>query len=115
MTDPQENKLPPVKKFWGGWANIAVEYATKRYRSNVINWGMIPFSIEEEDLDVDTGDLIYIPSIRTMIKDGCRTVKAYIVRAMEIEKMDLAMKDLTSNEKNILLSGSLINYYADSN
>ena len=103
------------QKVLGGWANMAIEYATKRYRSNVINWGMIPFTIDGEDLDINAGDHLYIPSVRSTLKKGGTTVQAYIIKALQIEKIDLAVKDLTSDEKDIILSGSLINYYADGN
>ena len=94
---------------------MAIEYATKRYRSNVINWGMIPFTIDGEDLDVNAGDHLYIPSVRSTLKNGGTAVQAYIIKPLKIEKIDLSVKDLTSDEKDIILSGSLINYYADGN
>ena len=69
MTVQQENRLHHVRKFLGGWANIAQEYATKRYRSNLINWGMLPFIYEQEELPFKKDDYIFVPNIAEAVKD----------------------------------------------
>lgn len=96
----------------GGDANIAVEYATKRYRSNLINWGLLPFSIDpdaKKRLMVD--DYIYIPGIRQAVQAGADTVDAYIIGAQEF-RLVLKLENLSREERAILLAGCLINYYA---
>ncbi|NLU06980.1 MAG: hydratase [Clostridiales bacterium] len=96
------------QKVLGGYANIAKEYATKRYRSNLINWGMIPFTIED-DPKFRCNDFIFIPNIRKKLLKKCQKLDAYIVRD-KIEKFTLNIHKLTDNEINIILSGCLINY-----
>lgn len=98
------------QKVLGGWANIAVEYATKRYRSNLINWGMLPFTAES--LSLATGDYIFIPGIRAAVKNKIDKITAYIVKADGFFETTLVLKDLTDDERDIILSGCLINYYA---
>ncbi len=92
----------------GGVANIAKEYATKRYRSNLINWGMIPFLIDKNDFEV--GDLIYIENIKNQIKDGAKTFKAKVI-GKTTKDIVLRIDALTDSEKDIILKGCLINYY----
>ncbi|WP_058486253.1 hydratase [Defluviitalea phaphyphila] len=101
------------QKVLGGWANIAKEYATKRYRSNLINWGMLPFIFKEE-LPFEKGDYIFIPNIRTAIADKATKIKAYVVKD-ELKEFTLEMSDLTDDEREIILSGCLINYYRSQN
>ena len=100
------------QKVLGGWANIANEYATKRYRSNLINWGMLPFLTEEKDtaLSFRNGDYIYVPEIRRAIEEKEVSVKAYVV-GTELKEIQLALGELTDNEREIILKGCLINYY----
>ncbi|NLK20668.1 MAG: hydratase [Epulopiscium sp.] len=97
------------QKVLGGWANIAKEYATKRYRSNLINWGMLPFIFKEE-LPFEKGDYIFIPGIREAITNKANEIKAYVVHD-KLKEFTLEMADLTDDERNIILSGCLINFY----
>ncbi|MGN0299352.1 MAG: hydratase [Lachnospiraceae bacterium] len=97
------------QKVLGGWANIAKEYATKRYRSNLINWGMIPFIYEEEELPFTNLDFIFIPGIRTAIKEKASSVTAYVVKDT-LEAFELKIGELTDDERQIILDGCLINY-----
>ena len=97
------------QKVLGGWANIAKEYATKRYRSNLINWGMLPF-IYEEDICFDNGDYLFIPNIIEAIKEKKSTIKAYVVN-QNMKEFELKLGDLTDDEREIILKGCLINYY----
>lgn len=92
----------------GGLANICREYATKRYRSNVINWGMLPFQMEAEP-EFEVGDYIYIPDIRAALLENGKQIKAYVVGS-EIKELCLYMEDMTPEEKRIIEAGSLINY-----
>lgn len=97
------------QKVLGGWANIAKEYATKRYRSNLINWGMVPFTLEEE-LPFKNGDYLFVPNIRQAVEEKKVSIKAYIV-GEAIKEFTLTLSDLTDDERNIILAGCLINYY----
>ena len=99
------------QKVLGGWANIANSYATKRYRSNLINWGMLPFLIEEGDLPFTRGDYIFVPEIRKAIKEKATEIKAYVVSEGEMKEFTLKMGELTDDERTIILKGCLINYY----
>ena len=99
------------QKVLGGWANIANSYATKRYRSNLINWGMLPFLIEEGDLPFTRGDYIFVPEIRKAIKEKATEIKAYVVSESEMKEFTLKMGELTDDERTIILKGCLINYY----
>ena len=100
------------QKVLGGWANIANEYATKRYRSNLINWGMLPFITEEAHttLSFKNGDYIFVPDIRRAVEEKSPVVKAYVV-AGSIKEIELKLGDLTDAEREIILKGCLINYY----
>ncbi len=99
------------QKVLGGWANIANEYATKRYRSNLINWGMLPFLIQEGELPFANGDYIFIPDIRKAVEE-CRTdIAAYVVKEGTLKEFSLKMGELTEDERTIILKGCLINYY----
>ena len=97
------------QKVLGGWANIAREYATKRYRSNLINWGMVPFTLDG-DLPFTNGDYIFIPGIRAAVKDKVSEIKAYVL-GDNMKEFTLTLKDLTDDERAIILAGCLINYY----
>ena len=100
------------QKVLGGWANIANEYATKRYRSNLINWGMLPFITEEnhEHLSFKNGDYIFVPDVRKAVEEKTDVVRAYVI-GDEITELPLALGDLTDVEREIILKGCLINYY----
>lgn len=99
----------------GGLANIANEYATKRYRSNVMNWGMLPFLLDEEPA-FEVGDFIYVPDIRTALDGDMEHIKAYVIRNEEgnpIQEINLHIADMTPEERAIVKSGCLINYNRD--
>ena len=98
------------QKVLGGWANIANEYATKRYRSNLINWGMIPFIIPSGDLPFANGDYIFIPDVRKAIEDKLTEIPAFVVSAEEQKPFNLQLGELTDDEREIILKGCLINY-----
>ena len=98
------------QKVLGGWANIANEYATKRYRSNLINWGMLPFLIEKGELPFKKGDFIFIPQIRKAIEEKWSEVNAYTV-GDTMKEFTLKLGELTDDEREIILKGCLINYY----
>ncbi len=98
------------QKVLGGWANIANEYATKRYRSNLINWGMLPFLIPEGDLPFANGDYLFIPGIRKAIEEKADTIMAYVVKD-GLVPFELRLGELTDDERTIILKGCLINYY----
>ncbi len=97
------------QKVLGGWANFAKEYATKRYRSNLINWGMLPF-ILDGDIPFDNGDFVYIPDIVNAVKNKDTEIKAYVVKDT-IKEFSVTLADLTDDEREIILSGCLINFY----
>ena len=99
------------QKVLGGWANIANEYATKRYRSNLINWGMIPFVIDQGELPFHNLDYLFVPKIREAIADGKTEFEAYVVKDGALKPFTLRMGELTPDEKDIILKGCLINYY----
>ena len=93
----------------GGLANIAREYATKRYRSNVMNWGMIPFQMDEEPDDFEVGNYIYVPGIRAALDGDKMNIKAYII-GDQVKELNLYIADMTEDEKKIVKAGCLINY-----
>ena len=101
------------QKVLGGWANIAKGYATKRYRSNLINWGMLPFLYPEDELPFANDDYIFIPGIRKAIQDKLTDIPAYVV-GKEMKPITLKMGELTDDERKIILAGCLINYYKES-
>ncbi len=103
------------QKVLGGWANIAKEYATKRYRSNLINWGMLPFIFDEENLPFENGDYVFIPQVAQGIKDKKSEFTAYVVRNGEMKEFTLKMGELTDDEREIILAGCLINYNRNKN
>ncbi|MBP2637598.1 MAG: 3-isopropylmalate dehydratase [Firmicutes bacterium] len=97
----------------GGDANIAIEYATKRYRSNVINWGMIPFTIDEAEIaKFAVEDYLFIPNIRQSIIDGTEKVQAFVINKQGKTPIELSIKNLAKEDRDIILAGCLINYYA---
>ncbi len=93
----------------GGLANITKEYATKRYRSNVMNWGMIPFQTEEEP-DFEVGDYIYVPGARKALDGDLKDITAYVIKDGAMKKMKLYVADMTAEEREIVKAGCLINY-----
>ena len=99
------------QKVLGGWANIANEYATKRYRSNLINWGMLPFLIQDKDTELPfaNDDYIFIPGIAEAVKNKTDEIKAYVVNK-DMKEFTLTLGQLTDNEREIILKGCLINY-----
>ncbi|SMC31647.1 hydratase [Sporomusa malonica] len=98
----------------GGDANIAIEYAAKRYRSNLINWGMIPFTISTGDQDkLRVDDYLYIPGIRQAIINGEEKVQAVVVGAKGTTMLELKLEDISQEERDIILAGCLMNYYAN--
>ena len=98
------------QKVLGGWANIANEYATKRYRSNLINWGMLPFIIEEGELPFKNLDYLFVPGIRKAVEDKIEVIKAYRVSEEGLSEFELRLGELTDEERQIILDGCLINY-----
>ena len=100
------------QKVLGGWANIANEYATKRYRSNLINWGMLPFTIKKGDLPFKNKDYIFVPEIRKAVEDKLTSIPAYVVNE-GMKEITLTLGELTDDEREIILKGCLINYYRD--
>ena len=99
------------QKVLGGWANIANEYATKRYRSNLINWGMLPFIIPEGELPFENLDYLFIPGIRKAVEENASDMKAYVVKDGALKEFNLHIDALTDDEREIILKGCLINYY----
>jgi len=97
------------QKVLGGWANIAREYATKRYRSNLINWGMLPLLIPEGELPFKNGDYLFLPDIRQAVKEKSDEIRVYRV-SDKMESFTAAMGELTDDEREIILKGCLINY-----
>lgn len=98
------------QKVLGGWANIANEYATKRYRSNLINWGMLPFVIKEGELPFKNLDYLFIPGIQKAVEEKADAIAAYVVKNGELKEFELSLGELTDEERQIILKGSLINY-----
>ena len=102
------------QKVLGGFANICYEFATKRYRSNCINWGILPFTLDEgTPFDYAPGDCVFVPGIRNAIETGVEDIPAKVIRADgSVEDLMLHVKGLTDDEKEIILDGCLMNYYA---
>lgn len=97
------------QKVLGGWANIANEYATKRYRSNLINWGMVPFLYNDE-VFFNEGDYLFVPNVKNIIAEGKESLAAYVI-GNEIREITLKIAELTDEEKKIIMAGCLINHY----
>ena len=98
------------QKVLGAWANIANEYATKRYRSNLINWGMLPFLIKEGELPFANGDYLFFPQIRKAVEEKDDVIRGYVVGAEGLKEFEVALGELTDDEREIILKGCLINY-----
>ena len=104
------------QKVLGGQANIAEEYATKRYRSNLINWGMIPFIVgPEEKKKLSVGDWLLIPGIRKAVREGLAQIDAIVIRGASRTDIKLEMPDLTKEDRDIILAGCLMNHYSHQN
>ena len=102
------------QKVLGGFANICYEFATKRYRSNCINWGILPFTLDQgTEFPYDNGDYVFVPGIRAAIAAGQEDIPAKVIRASgAVEDLTLHVRGLTDDEKEIILDGCLMNYYA---
>ena len=102
------------QKVLGGFANICYEYATKRYRSNCINWGIVPFTMDKSiEFSYEDGDWVYIPGVKAAILEGKEEIPAKVItKAGEVIDLPLQCKGLTDDEKLILKEGCLMNYYA---
>lgn len=98
------------QKVLGGWANIANEYATKRYRSNLINWGMLPFVIEKGELPFQNHDYLFFPDIRRAVEEKAEKITGYQVSAAGLKPFAVTLGELTDEERSIILKGCLINY-----
>ena len=98
------------QKVLGGWANIANEYATKRYRSNLINWGMLPFLIKEGELPFANGDYLFFPEIRKAVEEKDDVIRGFVVGENGLKEFEVALGELTDDERGIILKGCLINY-----
>ncbi|MGN0140956.1 MAG: hydratase [Roseburia sp.] len=99
------------QKVLGGWANIANEYATKRYRSNLINWGMLPFLIPEGELPFTNLDYLFLPGIRSAVEEKKNDITAFVVKDGKLHEFTLQLGAMTNDEREIILKGCLINYY----
>lgn len=97
----------------GGQANIAREYATKRYRSNLVNWGMLPLTIGPEAFAMlRVGDLLLLPAVREAVSGGAENLSAFLIRDGKRQPLSLALPDLAAEDREIILAGSLMNHYA---
>lgn len=100
------------QKVLGGFANICYEFATKRYRSNCINWGILPFTIDKDrEFNYSHGDYVFVPGIKQAIKNGVETISGKVITKDGTEDITLYVKGLTQEEKTIILEGCLMNYY----
>ena len=103
-------QVASCQKVLGGWANIANEYATKRYRSNLINWGMLPFLIKEGELPFANGDYLFFPEIRKAVEEKDDVIRGFVVGENGLKEFEVALGELTDDEREIILKGCLINY-----
>ena len=100
------------QKVLGGLANICIEYATKRYRSNCVNWGILPFTNTDKEIVLEPGEYVYLPGIRKAVEEGATKVTATVIGTDgSTRPMELELKNVTEAEKKVLLAGSLINFY----
>ncbi|SEW38602.1 hydratase [[Clostridium] fimetarium] len=102
------------QKVLGGWANIANDYATKRYRSNLINWGMLPFLVKAGELPFKKGDYLFVPGIKEAVKNKNDSIRAFVV-GDTLKEFELKLGELTDDERKIILEGCLINFYRENN
>ena len=102
------------QKVLGGFANICYEYATKRYRSNCINWGILPFTIDDgTEFNYEPGDCVFVPGIRAAVENGTENIPSKVIRQNgDVCDIMLHLRGLTPDEKEIILDGCLMNYYA---
>ncbi len=110
---PQVSRQHPARKYSAAGQTLRNEYATKRYRSNLINWGMLPFIIDKGELPFKNGDYMFIPNVKQAVEDKAKEMKAYVV-GDGLKEITLKMDELTDDERTIILKGCLINYYRDS-
>ena len=105
------------QKVLGGFANICYQFATKRYRSNCINWGILPFTLDEgTPFDYESGDCVFVPHIRQAVEQGREDIPAKVIcRDGSVHDLLLHIRGLTADEKEIILDGCLMNYYAARN
>ena len=104
------------QKVLGGWANLAAEYATKRYRSNLINWGMLPFIVDAALADsLAVGDWLAVPDVRAAVRAARGEIAAFVLHGGQARPVTLTLRDLTTDERQIILDGCLINFYNSSN
>ena len=97
----------------GGCANLCAEFATKRYRSNVVNWGMLPFQAADvKDWNIQPGDKLYIPGVRAALERGDESIPAVLIQNGQEKDVTLTLPGMTQEERDIVLAGCLINYYA---
>ena len=97
----------------GGCANLCAEFATKRYRSNVVNWGMLPFQAADvKDWNIQPGDKLYIPGVRAALERGDESIPAVLIQNGQEKNVTLTLPGMTQEERDIVLAGCLINYYA---
>ena len=102
------------QKVLGGLANICIEYATKRYRSNCVNWGILPFTCPEKEIVLDPGEYLYLPGIRKAVEDGATRFTAKVIgKDGAVRDLELELNGVTEAEKKVLLAGSLINSYKE--
>ena len=105
------------QKVLGGFANICYEFATKRYRSNCINWGILPFTLDADTaFPYESGDCVFVPGIRKAVEAGAEDIPAKVIKQDgTVEDLMLHVRGLTEDEKEIILDGCLMNYYAKHN
>ena len=102
------------QKGLGGLANICIEYATKRYRSNCVNWGILPFTCPEAEINLEPGEYLYLPGIRKAVEDGATKFTAKVIgKDGSVRDLELDLNGVTEAEKKVLLAGSLINSYKE--
>ena len=102
------------QKVLGGLANICIEYATKRYRSNCVNWGILPFTCPEAEINLEPGEYLYLPEIRKAVEDGATKFTAKVIgKDGSVRDLELDLNGVTEAEKKVLLAGSLINSYKE--
>lgn len=99
-----------VQKVLGGWANIAIDYATKRYRSNLVNWGLLPLITAETDLKLDIGDFVYLQGLRDVVASGGEAITAKVIGKNNYD-ITFTIPEMSQAERDVILSGCLINYY----
>ncbi len=102
-----------VQKVLGGWGNIAIDYATKRYRSNLVNWGLLPLTTDEDELDIQIGDYVYIKDILSLMSSSEEAIEVKIIRGDDVFTKTLQLPLLSDKERAVLKAGCLMNFYRD--